>query len=201
MFAHFYTSSHCFGDIKVWNVRSWKCRTRSRCTTFARISFDDEYQRNLAFSLALTVFQILAFQILWPWTSRSSSWCSAFDVKYITWYLVAIVILPLNLTIHYIRRWNKMLNIWPWKWISRSGRRKTRLEHSTGNVQFQIFFQNFSYLGTYTFTQTDITHKQIHNETGVVETGKICRADLNNKVFTPPPPQRCTDVRPTNVLY
>ena len=59
------------------------------------------------FSLALTVFEILTFQNLWPWKCRSRSGRTTFKVirfngKYATFYLLAIVTFALSLTIYEI---------------------------------------------------------------------------------------------------
>ena len=42
---HFCTSSQPSADITVWHIWPWKCRSRSRSTVFAIISFNDQYQR------------------------------------------------------------------------------------------------------------------------------------------------------------
>ena len=57
-------------------------RSRSRSTTFAMVPVDGKYQplkrHTLAFSIALTVFEIFPFTNSWPWKCRST--CTTFAV-------------------------------------------------------------------------------------------------------------------------
>ena len=48
-----------------------------------------------------------------------------FDGKYWTSYLTAIDIWAESIQLQDIRKKNKLLNLWPWKWRSRSTRKKT----------------------------------------------------------------------------
>ena len=74
------------------------------------------------FSLGLILFQILTFQNLWHSKCRSRSWCTTFavapfDEKYLTSYLMAIVMFAFfQCLLVKIGAWK----VWPWKRRSRS---------------------------------------------------------------------------------
>ena len=85
------------------------------------------------FSLALTIIEIFRFQNVWSWKWWSRLWCTTFAVtpfngKYITSYLIAIVMFALSHTIYVIFANQRKCQLWPWKWRPRSRRRKMGLE-------------------------------------------------------------------------
>ena len=75
------------------------------------------------FWLAFNVFEIFTFQISWPGKCRSRSWTAfavaPFDCKYLTSYLMAIVMFAFfeHLLVK-IANWQ--LKIWHWKYRKRS---------------------------------------------------------------------------------
>ena len=141
--------------------------------------------RTWAFSLALAGFEIFTFQNSLPWICRSMSCCrtfevSPFDGKYMTSYLMAIVMFAHHL--RYIRKTNKRPKVWPWKLRSRSRRRKTGLalfDYKFSISYMWFFLQNVSYLLRYIHAKGN-THLYTHTqrETGVMTAGKVCKADL-----------------------
>ena len=75
------------------------------------------------FAIALTVFEIFAFQKSWPWKCMSKSWyttfaVASFDSKYVTSYLMAMVIFALSHCLWDIRK--TKIRKWPGKFRSRS---------------------------------------------------------------------------------
>ena len=84
-----------------------------------------------AFWLPLTVFKIFIFQILWPWKCRSRSWWTAlavapFDFKYLTSYLMALVIFAF-----FERLLVKVASgkVWPWKFREKSPKWSNSIEN------------------------------------------------------------------------
>ena len=99
---HFYANSHTFGDIKVWNVWPWKFRSRPRVHysqwSHSMMNINDYKSKNWAFSLALTVFHILADEMLGcPWKCRSMTQSTIFTMtlfngKHMTYNSTAIIV-------------------------------------------------------------------------------------------------------------
>ena len=98
------SSSHRFGGLYgLGNLGQGHGVQHSQLTnSMANINVYEN--RNRLFALALTVFQILAFQILCPWSCRSRSrWpfsMKSFDGKYMTSYLIEILMFAVYLTIY-----------------------------------------------------------------------------------------------------
>ena len=102
---------------------------------------------NWAFSLAIAVFQILLFQIVWPWKSRLRSRCTKFamapfDAKYLTAYLMRIVILVLSFIIYEIFAKQIKCQKVDHK-RSRSRRKKTELAPFDWNYSILCDFSEF----------------------------------------------------------
>ena len=76
----FCASSHCFRDINVSSIWSWKCRSTPRCTTVEMTLFDDKYIISyfiavVMFAPSFTLCEIFAKIIkcqVWPWKWRSN---------------------------------------------------------------------------------------------------------------------------------
>ena len=123
------------------------------------------------FSLALTVVQILALHILWPWKRRSRSRCTTFamtpsDGKYMICYLISIIMFVLSLAIY--ERCARQIKCRKFELENiGQGQAEEKLNfcHSTGNVWFHIgiFFRILA-IRQHKYTQT-WTHFHTHTHT------------------------------------
>ena len=127
------------------------------------------------FALALTICEIFTFQNSWPWKCRSKSWCTTFtlapcDGKYISSYLMTIVMFVLSLNVYKIFSKQEKCQNWPWKWRSWSRSRGTVLAPFAGYVRIHIgnFFiilatWEHTFKQTLTYTSTHMrTHARAH---------------------------------------
>ena len=124
---------------------------------------------NEHFSLAVTIFEILTFQNLWPWKCKSKSRCTT--SQWSIWWQRPDFLSDGNSNVcsiaHHlqdIHKSNQMPKVWPWKWRSRSRRRKTRLmlfDRKCLCPYRWFFFRMFSYLVTYIYAKAN-THIHIH---------------------------------------
>ena len=114
---------------------------------------------------------------VWSWKFRSSSQSTmitvvTFDGKYMTSYLMAILMFALSITIYKIFTNQTKCQVWPWKCRSLSRKRKKGLAPFNWKYSICDFFQNFTYLGIYLYANWWSTCTHTQREMGVMTISK-----------------------------
>ena len=153
--------SHLFGDIKVWNVWHWKCRSRSRHTALAMVPLMANIKVcrccNCAFFASsnrfphIDISNFVTLKLLENFTMYTIRNCTIqFQIRDSLSDGYSNVC-SISHHLRDIRKSNKIAKVWPWKWISVYTKRKSKLyaiRLEMFHSMLTISYHNFSYLGS-----------------------------------------------------